>query len=349
MNYIGSKLSLLSFIKEGIEDTVQKKDYTFGDYFAGTGVVGEYFKENHQVYSNDLQFYSYVLNYVAIQMNHKPNYEKVVQKYHLNIENESDFLNYLSALKDTKGFIATNYSNSENDGEKGRLYFSYDNALRIDSIRTKIENFYQDNDIDIDTYYYLIASLIKAADLVANTAIVYGAYLKKLKKNAKIDLKLEPIEITTYGFDNKVFNDDAIKIAKEQPVDVLYLDPPYNARQYSSNYHILETIAKYDNPEIHGKTGLRDTTSQRSDFSSKRNVSQALNDLIAKAKAKYIFISYNNEGILSMDEFKEILSKYGTYKLLTKKYKRFTTKTVTNEKEAYVTECLHCLIKEDEK
>lgn len=347
MNYIGSKLSLIPFIEEGINSTVKIKNYTFGDYFAGTGIVGEYFKKNHQVYANDLQYYSYVLNYVSIQMKDQPNFEKIISKLNLNIKSDEEFLNYLSNCNDKSGFITKNYSNKENEGLNDRLYFSYENALKIDTIRILIEQWYQEKDINYDTYMYLIACLIKAADLVANTAIVYGAYLKKLKKSAQQKLKLESIEIHNYGFSNKVFNDDAVLISEENPVDVLYLDPPYNARQYSSNYHILETIAKYDNPEIHGKTGIRDTKSQKSDFSSKRNVAAALDKLVRNANAKYIFISYNNEGLLTFQEFKKILSNYGEYKLLTKKYKRFTTKTVQDENKAYVTEYLHCLIKEE--
>jgi len=104
---------------------------------------------------------------------------------------------------------------------------------------------------------------------------------------------------------------------------ILSLDPPYNHRQYASNYHILETIAKYDNPKIHGKTGLRNCESQKSLYCSRMAAINAFKDLISKAKVKYIFLSYNNEGIMSLEDIKEIMSLRGKYGYFTKNYNRF--------------------------
>jgi len=109
----------------------------------------------------------------------------------------------------------------------------------------------------------------------------------------------------------------------------LYLDPPYNHRQYSSNYHILETIARYDSPSIHGKTGLRDDE-LRSAYCSRNSVKQAFNDLICKANAKHIFVSYNNEGIMTLDDIKKILEQRGDYHCFTKRYKRFQADVQSN-------------------
>ena len=100
-------------------------------------------------------------------------------------------------------------------------------------------------------------------------------------------------------------------MAKKIHGDVLYLDPPYNARQYCSNYHVLETIARYDNLELSGVTGLRDSSSQKSKFCSKRTVVETFEDLIKNAQFKYIFLSYNNEGLMSLDTIKEIMSSHG--------------------------------------
>jgi adenine-specific DNA-methyltransferase len=122
--------------------------------------------------------------------------------------------------------------------------------------------------------------------------------------------------------EHKVFNADVNELITQIQGDILYLDPPYNHRQYSTNYHILETIARYDNPAIHGKTGLRDEE-LRSAYCLRGSVKQAFTDLICKANAKYIFVSYNNEGLMTLDDIKDILSLRGQYGCFTKRYRRF--------------------------
>lgn len=147
--------------------------------------------------------------------------------------------------------------------------------------------------------------------------------------------------------DGIVYNEDINQLIKNIKGDVLYLDPPYNARQYCANYHILETISKNDNPMIKGKTGLRDYSEQKSDFCSKRTVETAFENLIFDAKFKYIFLSYNNEGIMSLDTIKSIMSKYGEYKVVTTEYRRFKADKEgnRNHKASSMVEYLHCLIK----
>ena len=130
--------------------------------------------------------------------------------------------------------------------------------------------------------------------------------------------------------------------------DVLYLDPPYNARQYCSNYHVLETISKLDNPKLNGKTGLRDYRDQKSAFCSKRTVAETFEDLISNADFKYIFLSYNNEGLMDLETIKSIMSKYGKYEVRTTEYRRFKAdkEENRNHKASSTVEYLHCLIKE---
>ncbi len=172
--------------------------------------------------------------------------------------------------------------------------------MRCDAIRQKIENWKEQNLISYDEYYFLIASLVESIDKYANTASVYGAFLKKLKKTAQNSLILKPAELIINDQDHEVFNEDINEVAGKVKGDILYLDPPYNHRQYATNYHILETIAKYDNPKIHGKTGLREYQNQKSLYCSRTQAKKAFNDLILKAKAKYIFLSYNNEGLMGL-------------------------------------------------
>ncbi|MDC1394970.1 DNA adenine methylase, partial [Bacteroidia bacterium] len=138
---------------------------------------------------------------------------------------------------------------------------------------------------------------------------------------------------------------DANELIKEINGDILYLDPPYNARQYGSNYHMLNTIAQYNTFEPKGVTGLPDYN--RSAYCSKVSVKQSFEELIAKAQFKYVFLSYNNEGLMSHDEILEILSRYGKVELRTQEYQRFKADKTENRNHtaSETLEYLFCLEK----
>ena len=353
MNYIGSKLSLLSFLDESINKVIDKSAcHTFCDLFAGTGIVGSYFKQKgFSIISNDLQYYSYVLNKHYIE-NHRyfdflglfdeidALQDTPVNKRHYIV------CDYLSALDGKAGFIYKNYSaEGSKDSEFERMYFSNENAKKCDAIRLKIEDWHNKNKINDKEYYFLIASLLEVIDKHANTASVYGAFLKKLKASAQKTFELIPAKLIINEQDHLVYNSDANQLIKTIHPDILYLDPPYNERQYASNYHLLETIAKYDNPEIKGKTGLRNYSNQKSEYCSKSSVKKAFSDLIQNANCKYIFLSYNNEGLLSLDDIQEIMSKKGRYGFFTQKYNRFKADSNRDYSANNTTEYLHwCVV-----
>ena len=125
------------------------------------------------------------------------------------------------------------------------------------------------------------------------------------------------------------------------------MDPPYNSKQYSTNYHLLETISRYDNPVIKGKTGLRVCNKQKSKFCSKPQVKQVFEELISNADFKYIFLSYNDEGLMKLEDIKRILEKYGEYRYFATNYKKFKSDKDKNRnyKKSSTIEYLHCLIK----
>ena len=332
MNYIGSKLSLKSFIKDTILSIskIDSENKVFADLFAGTGVIGSEFKKmGYKVIANDIQHYSYILNKHFIENNNP-----------MNIE----LIEHLNSLEGKEGFIYNNYcmgSGSE------RNYFSDFNGKKCDAIRQELEKLYKNKEIDEHQYNYFLASLINSIDKHANTASVYGAFLKSLKKRAEKNFKLELLPIIDGNKDGKVYNEDINILIKEIKGDILYLDPPYNARQYSANYHLLETISKYDNPIIKGKTGLRDYSNQKSKFCSKLQVNQVFEELISDADFKYIFLSYNDEGLMSLETIKKIMEKYGKYQCFTTDYKRFRAdkEENRNHKKSSTVEYLHCLIK----
>lgn len=334
MNYIGSKYSLLDFLQDTIYNVTGFKhgeQYVFADLFAGTGVVGATYKaKGCQVVANDIQYYSYVLNKHLIE----------------NIPplDGSNLLKKMNAIEGIEGFIFNNYC--EGSGSN-RNYFTDSNGKRCDAMRTELEKLYLSGRIDKSTYFYFLASLINSIDKYANTASVYGAFLKHVKKSAQKNFQIELLPVVD-GPVGKVFNEDINSLVKKITGDVLYLDPPYNARQYCTNYHVLETIARYDNPVLNGKTGLREYAAQKSGFCSKRTVAYTFNELIAHSNFKYIFLSYNNEGLMDLETIKEIMSKYGRYECYTRAYKRFKAdkdknRNITSDS---TTEYLHCLIKE---
>lgn len=332
MNYIGSKQSLLDFLETTIEEFTGYKEgdgFVFGDLFAGTGVVGQRYKEKgHSVISNDIQYYSYVLN----------------KHYIENIpELDDSLLEYFNNLNPVKGFIYNNYC--EGSGS-GRNYFTNENGMKCDAVRIELERLYRAGEINDNLYFYYLASLINSIDKYANTASVYGAFLKHIKKPAQKEFMLELLPVGN-GNIGKVYNEDINELIKKVGGDVLYIDPPYNNRQYCSNYHVLETIAKYDTPKLRGVTGLRDETYQKSKYCSKRTVIDIFEDLIKNADFKYIILSYNNEGLMDLKTIKDIMSKYGEYDFFTKEYRRF--KADRDENRTIVaditTEYLHCLRK----
>ncbi len=335
MNYIGSKLKLSSWIEEEVKKVVGNdlSQKVFCDMFAGTGIIGRTFKKDvKQVISNDLEHYSLVLNKNYIQ-----NHEAIADK-----EKYIQELNNLPLIEN--GFIYQNYcigSGSE------RQYFSDENGKKIDTIRTKIKEWKQSDKINDSLYYFLLASLVESADKVANTASVYSAFLKDIKKSASKALVLEAAPFIEDDSLHLVFNKDSNELIKEISGDILYLDPPYNQRQYSAYYHLLNTITQYDEFTPKGKTGLRKYN--RSDYSKKQKVCNSFEDLIKNAKFEYIFLSYNNEGLMSEYEVKNIMQKYGKYSLVQKEYQRFKVdKTQNRNHKANKTfESLHILVKDN--
>jgi adenine-specific DNA-methyltransferase len=158
-------------------------------------------------------------------------------------------------------------------------------------------------------------------------------------------MELTPLPFIDGNANYNVYNEDINKLIHLVSGDILYLDPPYNTRQYCTNYHLLETIARYDNPTIHGKTGLRDYSSQKSDYCIRGKVANTFADIIKNAQFKYIFLSYNNEGLMSFETIEKIMSKYGKYRVYMKQHRRFKADNARESKADSTIEYLHCLIK----
>lgn len=311
MRYIGSKLNLLPQLDAVVSER-QLCGGTFCDVFSGTGTVGRYFKNRFPIYSNDLLYFSHVIQYAGIQLNSVPDFSELERE----IGNPFHYLNNINSSKysfDSEPFIAMNYSFY---GKDKRMYFTEINALHIDAIRQSIQKWLDNRLITIEGFMFLLASLLECVPSVSNIAGTYGAYLKHWDSRTSKPVALQPINIIDNGEINISYNENANDLIKKISGEVLYVDPPYNGRQYLGNYHVLETIAKYDYPILQGKTGMRQDMDKISDFCKKRKVAKSFDDLLGNANFDYIFISYSTEGLLSEDELVAIAEKYSDPKKL---------------------------------
>lgn len=339
-SYIGSKSKLLLFLKQSMENYIEKniKDIeSFLDGFSGSGIVGYYMISEgiNTVISNDIQYYSYIISSVLTKQNLN------ITKLHTIIDELNEY--NLETINDSsKFFIYNNYTPIPNQCE--RMYLTNQNGLKVDYMRQRIETLYTiEKCINQSEYYCLIKLLLYAVTKVSNTSSTYGAYLKSFKESAKKPLLLDKLLIDklndNYGI-TKCYNTDIQRLLDSiEYTEVSYFDPPYNSRQYSSNYFLLENISKYDSPNIKGKTGLREDTSQtNSNFCSKVKVEIEFKTMINKVKSKYIFISYSSESILSKDQIITLLQQNFTnikcYEFIHKRFKSNNNgQNITNVKE----------------
>lgn len=301
MRYLGNKQKIADLIVEliGIEE-----GQIILDPFSGTTSMAKAFKKSGAVVkTSDIMYLSYVLQKAYIENNKEPTFDKLTNdnQPYLNV------LSQLNSLNIKKGFIFENYTPVGANGH--RMFFTGENGAKIDTIRTKIEHWHSLGLISEMEYFILLASLIESVSLFANTTGVYEAYLKKWDSRALKPFEIKPIDLLYSNQNHQAHHLEALELIELFPcADVTYLDPPYNNRQYSYNYHLLETIARYDNPEIKGVAGKR-VDAIKSDFSSKVNAKSALVELISKINSGRIAMSYNTDGILSIDDIQEVFKK----------------------------------------
>lgn len=305
MRYIGSKGRLLDEIEKIVNTHATDNDHVFLDLFAGTNIVGRHFKSRFTVFSNDILYFSYV-NAMATIYNNQPLAFRGLQK--IGINNPLIFLqdhaDEEAHRTEYVGYYERSYSPT---GEA--MYITTENAKRIDYIRQQIEIWKSDKTINETEYYYLLAVLLDAIPYVSNITGTYGAFLKKWDKRALNKLELMPLEVPSSDYKGKCFNEDANTLVKELSVDIAYIDTPYNSRQYAANYHLLENIARNEQPQLKGKTKIFPWSDLRSQYCSKKTAIEAFQKLIRDLDARHIIVSYNSEGLLSESEISYILSK----------------------------------------
>lgn len=326
MRFIGNKESIVEEIESFIDSKIVPDDrLVLFDAFCGTGSVSDRLKNRFNVVINDNLKWATV--YTAGRL-----YAPVCRFEGLGFD-PFDFLN--QSCNETHGFIYKTYAPTESD----RMYFTPENAARIDYFRNQIEEWYISKLLTESEYMFLLACLIESVSKVSNTAGVYGAFLKKWDGRA-----LKPIEFIKPSYNKRtpediaIYNDKIENIISGVECDILYLDPPYTQNQYGTQYHLLETLILNDCPSVSKVTGSRPVMPMRSDWSKEYKVNILFDKIIAKTKARYIVLSYNNDGFMSKEYIEAVMKRYGkpeTYCCKKISYKKYQNWKSQNHKEHF--------------
>lgn len=275
-----------------------QESLTFFDAFCGSGSVADYFKSYYHIIINDNVTWSvkYAKGRVCAPV---CTFERL----------GFDPFEYLNTNENTEhGFMYKNYAPTDS----ARMYFTPENAGRIDYFRKQIEDWKNESLLSEEEYCYLIACLIESVSDVSNTAGVYGAFLKKWDSRATKKIVFSKVDFHPERYQSiRTYNAKIEDIIEEVECDILYLDPPYTQNQYGTQYHLLETLVLDDNPSISKVTGSRSTAPMRSDWSKEYKANILFDRILAKTKAKYIVLSYNNDGFMSKEYIEAAMKRYG--------------------------------------
>ena len=330
MRYIGNKTRLLGFIRRVLLRRGIRQGSAL-DPFCGTASVARALKRwGFAVTASDVMEYAYVFARAYVEVPAEPAPDELPLLQGARPSDLRALCTLLNRLEPRPGFIRTHFAPEERDGRRnGRMYFTPSNAARIDTIRAQLHEWASNGAISRDAHDILLAALIEAADRVANTAGVYAAYVKSWQPNAVRTLRIDAPKIVN-GNGCRAWRKDALElVAAHDEVDLLYLDPPYNTRQYPGYYHIPELIATgwFDYvPRLRGKTGLLPDADKRSVWCSLRKAEAAFEQLLAAARCKHIVLSYNAEGIIPESSIERIMKAYGlraTYRRYRHTYRRY--------------------------
>lgn len=337
--YLGNKTRLADWITEIIKGHIPSSA-TIGDLMCGTGSMSEAFaKQGYSVIASDLLKFPTLHAQARLNPILDGDFDPVAKSYKEAIE-------ALNNLKPIKDFFWSEYSDEglPENGAKPRLYFTGNNAGKIDAIRHQIKE-WRSVGVSDKACDLLLHDLLLGVNRVANISGTYGYYRSKFDKSSLKQIELTPSSLSTYpSGKHRIFQGLAEDIARKSQLDACYLDPPYTKRQYGGNYHILETIAQEDTPTPNGDGGLRDWKKEASAFCYKRKAPEALENTLNALTCKYIFLSYSEDGQITIDNLYSILKRYGEVTCHKKELPRYTSNKNTNKK-GLVTEYLFVIKK----
>ena len=349
ITYIGNKRKLLNFIESSVLDirTELGRKLTIFDGFAGSGCVSRLFKQHStKVISNDLESYSYIINKTFLRNSDTIDFthlQKIIDELNTNKFTDKYGVGIIEE------FYAPKNTNDIQLGE--RCFYTNENAKIIDNIRRSIDDYPEYRDI-------LLSLLLLKSSVHTNTSGVFKGFYKSSKtkkgqfggngRNAleRImgEITLENIVLSNYNCESDVYQRDTNELVKElSNIDIAYYDPPYNQHPYGSNYHILNTIVNYKPPTDISKVSGIPTDWNKSNYNKRDSAIESLDNLIKHTDSKYILLSYNNEGLITSDEIRDILGKYGEVTLKKQNYNTFRGSRNLNNRNLKVKELLWVL------
>lgn len=349
ITYLGNKRSLLFLIEKAIMDIkaeLGRDKISFADVFSGSGVVSRLAKKHSKmIFANDLELYSRIIN------------ECYLSNFSSELEGQIlEFHKALSKIKELKaGFITELYAPKDDEDIKlgERVFFTRKNAMIIDTLRGEISK------IPSEFQRFFIAPLIYEASVHNNTGGVFKGFYKGKDRIGKfggqkahalsrikgqIELKI-PI-FSNFSCPFAVSQKDAKDFGKEsESVDIAYFDPPYNQHPYASNYFMLNLIAEYKKPnEISQISGIPKNWN-KSVYNQKNKAKDAFFELLADFKAKYLLVSFNNEGFISRTDFESFGAKIGSLEVVEQKYNAYRASRNLHARKLHTTEYLYIIKK----
>lgn len=309
--YLGNKYRLLSFIDAVISKHCENVN-SLADIFAGTGVVASLYPSKILV-TNDI-LYSNYLCHVAWFSDEEFSEEKLsdlIAEYNKVVIGED---NYMS-----KTFAGT--------------YFGMEACRQIGYIRADIQRRAYKGELNFREQAILIAALMYGMDKIANTCGHYDAFRQGGDLYQQLSLRLPHVFSSERNRGNRCFNEDANELVKRIRSDLVYIDPPYNSRQYCDSYHVLENVARWDKPSVSGVARKMDRSSLKSAYCTLQ-APKAFKDLIANIDARYILVSYNNmaekgdgrsNAKIADNEILDTLRERGNVEIFSQNYRSFTT------------------------
>lgn len=331
LTYLGNKRLLLNNIGievREIQRVLHKDKLVTLDLFSGSGIVARYLKQySSSVYANDLEKYSWIIN--SCYLSNRSEFDTQTYLKYLEL------LNRKISDSPIDGVIVTNYApqNTERILAGERAFYTHENAQYIDSMRTYIDDVIPEN-----YRKYFLARLLIEASIHTNTAGIFKGFYKDKNtgigkfggtgENAlsRIKGKIEmsvPV-LSNFETDYRVYREDANTLVKElEPVDLAYLDPPYNQHPYGSNYFMLNVILDNCIPDIISKVSGIPSDWNHSAYNKKANALNSLAELISDIRANYIIVSYNNEGFITENEMTTVLGNFGRVKTTAIEYNAY--------------------------
>lgn len=335
--YIGSKNRIINDVMNKIAEIVPKGSVVT-DLMCGTASVSSELRKNgNRVIANDIMTYSYHHARVQLLFTAHPQFNNApefIDKYYRPsirpLTPHTPYLKMLVALNNVpqmKGYFWKEFSvdGSPENKTKPRNYFTPTNAMKIDAVRYWINKLKEEKKITDLEHSLLIHDLIMATNDIANIAGTYGHYLSKTNGRANDNFALYQSKLLIINDEGKhrVYQEYAEKIVKNIKCDLCYIDPPYMKRQYAANYHIPETLARGDEPEAVGVSGLRPWRNQYSNFCTKTKIRDSFRQIFSDMDAPHFLLSYSEDGLLKLGEIEELLSEFGKVSIDKIKNKRF--------------------------